>query len=260
MTRPLALPTRLLAAAATALLLGAAATTTAPRAAQRWASPAAHDDPAATAALRVTERDVAASNAKAAAAYEDLVGLWRGELGRIGARFVAPALVRYRVAAGTDCGVMRAGNASYCAADNTIYFDEVFVAAQAKRAAAATGADGDMAGVGIIAHEMGHAVAAQLGAVSRVPYENEATADCLAGAFARHADEAGSLEKGDVDEAFFAMAMAGDPEPQLTGNRRLDRPIVLRASLLGHGTYEQRTENFRSGMEGGAGACIEELR
>ena len=258
MTRPLALPTTFLAAAATALLLGAGATDT-PRAAQRWASTAAHDDPA-TAALRVTERDVAASNAKAADAYEDLVGLWRGELGRVGARFVAPALVRYRVAAGTDCGEMRAGNASYCAADNTIYFDEVFVAAQAKRAAAATGTDGDMAGVGIIAHEMGHAVAAQLGAVSRVPYENEATADCLAGAFARHADADGSLEQGDVDEAFFAMAMAGDPAPALTGDRRVDRRIVLRASLMGHGSYDQRMRNFQAGLTEGAGACLEELR
>jgi predicted metalloprotease len=219
-----------------------------------------HDDPAAAAPLRVTERDVAASNAKAAAAYEDLVGMWRGELGRVGARFVAPALVRYRVAAGTDCGVMRAGNASYCAADNTIYFDEVFVAAQAKRAAAATGTDGDMAGVGIIAHEMGHAVAAQLGAVSRVPYENEAAADCLAGAFARHADADGSLEKGDVDEAFFAMAMAGDPAPELTGDRRVDRRIVLRASLMGHGSYDQRMRNFQAGLQDGAGACLEELR
>ena len=224
---------------------------------------AAFDDPAmprAGAVAAVTERDVAASNAKAAAAYQDLVGMWSGELSRVGARFVAPSLVRYRGAAATDCGVVAAGNAEYCPVDNTIYFDEVFVAAQATRAAAAVGTDGDMAGVGIIAHEMGHTVAAQLGEVSRVPYENEATADCLAGAFARHADEAGSLEKGDVDEAFFAMAMAGDPEPELTGDRRVDRRIVLQASLLGHGTYEQRMQNFRDGMQGGAGACLEELR
>ena len=250
-------PLAILATAALAALFG----TTAPSALRSAAGLrfAAHDDPAGT-VTALTERDVAASNAKAAAAYEDLVGMWSGELARVGARFVAPSLVRYRVAAGTDCGVMRAGNASYCPVDNTIYYDELFVAAQAKRAAAAVGTDGDMAGVGIIAHEMGHAVATELGDLSRVPYENEATADCLAGAFARHADDAGSLEQGDVDEAFYAMAMAGDPAPELTGDRRVDRRIVLQASLLGHGTYEQRMENFRGGMEGGAGACLEELR
>lgn len=38
-----------------------------------------------------------------------------------------------------------------------------------------------MAAVGIIAHEIGHAVAIQLAYHSRVTYTNEATADCLAG-------------------------------------------------------------------------------
>ena len=69
---------------------------------------------------------------------------------------------------------------------------------------------------------MGHAVAMQLGYESPVAYENEAAADCLAGAFAKHADKSGSLEKGDVEEAFFGMAAAADPTPELTGNRRID--------------------------------------
>ncbi|HET7458773.1 MAG TPA: neutral zinc metallopeptidase [Gemmatimonadaceae bacterium] len=241
---------------------GATARLTSPSsgALRAYAAAPGDDDPAGAPAMAVTAADVAASNAKAAAAYDHLVAMWRGEFASVGARFHAPALARYRVAAGTACGVMRAGNASYCPGDNVIYYDEVFVAAQAKRTAAHTGTDGDMASVGIIAHEMGHAVAIQLGHVSRFPYEDEATADCLAGAFTRQADADGMLEQGDVDEAFDAMAMAGDPAPELTGDRRVDRRIVMSAALMGHGTYEQRMENFRSGLEGGAGACLAEFR
>src|SRR3954469_11826055 len=106
---------------------------------------------------------------------------------------------------------MGAGNAAYCYSVNAIYYDEVFVARQSKIAATRLGTDGDMAGIGIIAHEMGHAVAIQLGDESRDSYENEATADCLAGAFALQAERDGSLENGDLDEAFFGMAAAGDP-------------------------------------------------
>ncbi len=73
----------------------------------------------------------------------------------------------------------------YCPSDNTIYSDHVFVARQAKAAAAQLGTDGDMAAAGIIAHEMGHAVQIQLGEDSNIHYENEATADCLAGARGR---------------------------------------------------------------------------
>jgi predicted metalloprotease len=155
---------------------------------------------------------------------------------------------------------MQPNNAAYCPPENAIYYDEVFVAAQAKSAALELGTDGDMAGIGVIAHEMGHAVAIQLGFNSPVAYENESAADCLAGAFAEHADRSGSLEKGDVEEAFFGMAAAADPTPELTGNRRVDRVILTRAARMAHGTKEQRMENFRSGLDGGAGACFEALR
>jgi len=204
----------------------------------------------------LTERDVLASNAKVKMAYADLAGMWRARFGQLGARFATPRLVRYRSAVRSTCGIMQPNNAAYCPAENTIYYDEVFVAAQAKTAAAELGTDGDMAGIGVIAHEMGHAAAIQLGFSSPVAYDNEAVADCFAGAFARHADENGSLEPGDVEEAFFGMAAAADPTPQLTGNRRVDRRILTRAALMGHGTREQRMGNFRTGLEGGAGACM----
>ena len=210
--------------------------------------------------IRLTAQEVDASNRKIAAAYGDLVTMWSADFRALGDRFAAPRIARYRAAIRTSCGVMERNNAGYCLNDNTIYYDDVFVAAQAKRAAAALGSDGDMASLGVIAHEMGHAVAMQLGHVSRYAYENESVADCLAGVFAKHAQSDGALEKGDIEEAFFGMSTAGDPEPQLTGNERMDRRILTRAALMGHGTRDQRMQNFRAGLEGGAGACLAEFK
>ena len=209
--------------------------------------------------VELTERDVAASNQKIRAAYSDLVTMWRDGFAQLRERFATPRLLRYRGAARSACGVMQPNNAAYCPLENAIYYDEVFVAAQAKSAALELGTDGDMAGIGVIAHEMGHAVAIQLGYDSPVAYENESAADCLAGAFSEHADRNGSLERGDVEEAFFGMAAAADPTPELTGNRRVDRVILTRAARMAHGSKEQRQANFRSGFEGGAGACFDQL-
>jgi predicted metalloprotease len=244
------------------LLAGAAvlaATVAAAPLAAAPAAPAAAPIPAVRADVTprdVTVSDVAAANAKVRMAYEALVVLWRGDLAAIGARSAAPRLARHRVPVASACGVLRPGNAAYCPAENTIYYDDVFVAGQAKAAARDLGTDGDMAAIGVIAHEMGHAVALQLGVVSRRAYANEAVADCLAGAFALRAAEEGSLEAGDVEEAFHAMSRAGDPTPVLTGDSRADRRILLRLARDGHGTREQRMDNFQAGLEAGPAACL----
>jgi uncharacterized protein len=214
----------------------------------------------AVAPVDVTDAEIAASNAKVSQAYQALVAMWSARFAQLGERFVAPGLRAYRGDVVTTCGVMHANNAGYCTARNAIYFDESFLARLAGAAAGQLHTDGDMAAIGVIAHEMGHAVVTQLGADSRIPYENEAAADCLAGAFTQQSAREGSLEPGDLDEAFFGLAAAGDPTPQLTGDRRTDRRIVTRASLLGHGTREQRLANFRAGYDGGAGACVGQLR
>ena len=224
-----------------------------------WAAPVSTDPSPTARSIELTERDVAASNAKVRAAYADLATMWSRGFAQRQERFATPQLLRYRGAVRSACGVMQPNNAAYCPRENAIYYDEVFVAAQARSAASELGTDGDMAGIGVIAHEMGHAVAMQLGYESPVAYENEAAADCLAGAFAKHADKSGSLEKGDVEEAFFGMAAAADPTPELTGNRRVDRVILTRAALMAHGTKDQRQQNFRTGFNGGAGACFDDL-
>jgi predicted metalloprotease len=208
--------------------------------------------------IQLTQADVDSSNAKVSMAYSELVSMWTEEFKQLNTSFDAPRLLRYRSALRTGCGVMAPSNAGYCLNDNTVYFDDIFVAAQAKLAGRALGTDGDMAAVGIIAHEMGHAVAMQLGFRSRDSYRNESVADCLAGAFARHAQSKGQLETGDIDEAFYGMAAAGDPD--LTGDALVNRRVRAVVAREAHGTREQRTQNFRTGLEKGAGACMGELQ
>jgi predicted metalloprotease len=207
-------------------------------------------------AYDVTEADVIESNDELEKAYGALVAMWTEDFRAMGRRFVAPRIVNYRGTVRTSCGIMRAGNAAYCGGMNVIYFDEVFLARQRKEAARVLRTDGDMAGIGVIAHEVGHAVARQLGVESRIPYENEAMADCLAGSFARQAERGGQLQEGDLDEAFAGLAAAGDPEIPLTGNRRVDERRKRTMQVMGHGTGEQRMANFRAGYRSGTRACF----
>lgn len=229
-----------------------------PATALHAASPAL--DPGGVPSVEVTERDVTAANEKIAGAYSALVQMWSNDFRQIGERFVAPRIARYERSIMTACGVIRPENAEYCPNNNTIYYDDVFVAGMAKLAANALGTDGDMAAVGIIAHEMGHTVAMQLGYHSRDSYENESTADCLAGAFTKQSQRDGYIEAGDIDEAFFGMSLAGDPTLEPTGNRRVDAIRHARLERQSHGTKEQRMANFRTGLNGGPGACLEDFR
>jgi len=210
--------------------------------------------------IRVTSDDVRQSNDKVASAYSALLDMWSKAFNQIGERFAAPRIARYTGAVRTACGVIGPNNAQYCPNANAIYYDEVFVAGMGKAAANSLGTDGDMASVGIIAHEMGHAVAMQLGHRSRSSYANESTADCLAGAFAKQSEHDGYLEKGDIEEAFYGMSLAGDPEPESTGNARYDAIIQARLARQAHGTKDQRMDNFRAGLEGGSQACLSEFR
>ncbi len=209
--------------------------------------------------VRVTRAEVSASNDKVAMAYGALIAMWSADFDKIGERFAAPRIARYRGSVMTACGVVGSNNAEYCARNNTIYYDEVFLAGMTKLAANELGTDGDMAALGIVAHEMGHAVAMQLGHQSRSSYESEATADCLAGAFTDQSKRDGSLEPGDEAEAFYGMSLSGDPTPEPTGNRRYDAMIQARLARESHGTREQRMQNFRAGLEGGARACLSEF-
>src|SRR4051794_27756093 len=78
--------------------------------------------------VTLTANDVRATDQKAAQAHAALVAMWPNEFARRNARFVAPELAPYRGYIRTACGTLTPSNAEYCPNDNTIYFDDVFVA------------------------------------------------------------------------------------------------------------------------------------
>ena len=116
-------------------------------------------------------------------------------LGKESVLLFDPALEpTYFPATKTGCKVIDTNNAAYCAADNTIYYDPVFLAAVGKAVARVTGSSGDFGVLAIIAHELGHAIAFRKYPDDRFglasTYSGESYADCAAGALTADAQQA----------------------------------------------------------------------
>ncbi|MBZ0217064.1 MAG: neutral zinc metallopeptidase, partial [Fimbriimonadaceae bacterium] len=117
------------------------------------------------------------------------------------------------------------------------------------------GAPGDFAQAYVIAHEIGHHVQTILGISERVRQAQsrarqsqtnaiqvrmELQADCFAGVWAHHANNARNiLEAGDVEEALGAANAIGDDRLQ----RRSQGRVV--PDSFTHGSSEQRMRWFR---------------
>jgi predicted metalloprotease len=120
----------------------------------------------------------------------------------------------------TPCGKTLPRNAFYCSGDHGIYYDLRWFAELYTR-------KGDYATVHILAHEWGHLVQRLLGLLEPEAglwsIETEVQADCLAGVFARFAEQTGRLEEGDRGEAVNMLYEGGDADtpwfdPQAHGN------------------------------------------
>jgi uncharacterized protein len=140
---------------------------------------------------------------------------------------------------GPRCGGQEAPprNAFYCPAGDFIAWDETGLMIPYYVQA------GDFAAAFVLAHEFGHAVQARLPGQERLGLLVELQADCFAGAWARHVQEEGLLEAGDLDEATLAVFSARDvPGTDFTDPRA-------------HGSGFERTRAFADGYEGGPPAC-----
>jgi predicted metalloprotease len=157
---------------------------------------------------------------------------------------------------GTSCGQASSQMGPfYCPADETVYFDLDFLAQLQQQ----LDAPGDLAAQYIVAHEYGHHVQNVLGVsseVSRLQQQDpgqanrysvalELQADCLAGTWARNADERGLLEQGEISEALNAAAAGGDDRIQEQAGMTVDPDSFT------HGTSEQRVQWFRRGYDTG---------
>lgn len=189
----------------------------------------------------------------------DTEDVWSQVFTQGGATYQQPKLVLFRGTTTTACGQGQAAMGPfYCPADQKVYIDLGFYETLKNQ----LGAPGDFAQAYVIAHEVGHHVQNLLGIstkmdqmrgrVSEKEYNVlsvrlELQADCFAGVWAHHAQEARQLlEAGDVEEAMNAAARIGDDA--LQGARG---GSVVPESFT-HGTSEQRQRWFNNGLKNGS--------
>jgi len=183
---------------------------------------------------------------------------WTDIFAQAGGRYAPPKLVLFSESYPTACGMgQAAAGPFYCPVDEKVYIDLQFYQLMRDR----FHASGDFAQAYVIAHEVGHhvqnllgvmdQVSAMRGRVSEREYNAlsvrlELQADCLAGVWARHADQTKHLlEPGDVEEAIAAATAIGDDTLQ-----KQAQGYAVPDSFT-HGSSEQRVRWLRRGLERG---------
>ena len=167
---------------------------------------------------------------------------WAEALPALGVPFTPPESYSYyrpEDGGGPSCGGEQAPakNAFYCPPGDFIAWDETGLMIPYYVQA------GDFAAAFVLAHEFGHAMQARLPRKEQRGILVELQADCFAGAWARHVQEEGLLEAGDLDEATLAVFSARDvPGTDFT-------------DPAAHGTGFERTRAFSDGYEGGPASC-----
>ncbi|MFO1338168.1 MAG: neutral zinc metallopeptidase [Burkholderiaceae bacterium] len=188
----------------------------------------------------------------------DTEDVWGQLFQQAGGQYERPRLVLFRGATPTACGTgQTAMGPFYCPGDRKVYIDLAFYDTLQRR----LGAPGDFAQAYVIAHEVGHHVQNLMGITGKVDERRrrvseaqanalsvrvELQADCFAGVWAHHANNARQiLEAGDAEEALNAASRIGDDTLQREAQGR-----VVPESFT-HGTSAQRVSWFRRGMDGG---------
>ena len=193
----------------------------------------------------------------------DTEDVWTQQFKQGGATYNPPKLVLFRGSVRTACGAGQAAMGPfYCPMDRKVYIDLSFYDTMKNR----LGAPGDFAQAYVIAHEVGHHVQNELGISEQaerararmsqaqgnaVSVRVELQADCYAGVWAHHAQNARNiLEQGDVEEAMNAAQKIGDDALQANAGR-----AVVPESFT-HGTSAQRQRWFSTGLKtGNVQAC-----
>jgi predicted metalloprotease len=194
----------------------------------------------------------------AVASFNDAQKFWSGALGDA---YRPAKLVLFWDETRSGCGDAPAAMGPfYCPLDARVYIDLGFYRELARR----FGAPGEFAQAYVIAHEVGHHVQRLEGierrtraAQERDPASRNALsvrvelqADCLAGVWARSAQDRRLLDTGDLEAALRAAAAVGDDRiQQATAG-------AVHPERFTHGSAEQRARWFRRGFDAGAGrAC-----
>jgi uncharacterized protein len=189
----------------------------------------------------------------------DTEDVWRAQFKQMGATYREPKLRLFRGSEPTACGYGQAAMGPfYCPGDQKVYIDLSFYETMRTR----LGSPGDFAQAYVIAHEVGHHVQNLMGISGKVDsmrgrvsevQQNalsvrlELQADCFAGVWAHHAQNARQiLEQGDVEEAMNAASQIGDDNLQ-----RKSQGHVVPESFT-HGSSAQRVKWFKTGLQTGS--------
>lgn len=193
----------------------------------------------------------------------DTEDVWTEMFRASGSQYVRPKLVMFTGSTPTACGTgQTAMGPFYCPADSKVYIDLSFYRLMQQR----FHVNGEFAQAYVIAHEVGHHVQHLTGVSEKVEQARrnaserdsnalsvrlELQADCYAGVWAYHANQARSiLEQGDVETALNAASAIGDDALQ-----RQSRGEVVPDSFT-HGTSAQRVRWFKRGIDSGdTGQC-----
>lgn len=188
----------------------------------------------------------------------DTEDTWQDIFRRMGRTYEKPKLVLFSRSVESACGLAQSAMGPfYCPSDRKVYIDLSFYQ-QLKQQ---LNAPGDFAQAYVIAHEIGHHVQTLLGISQKVhslssqvsqkqanqlSVKLELQADCFAGIWAYHAQEARQiLEPGDVEEALNAASQIGDDRLQ-----EKSRGYVVPDSFT-HGSSQERVRWFNRGLKTG---------
>jgi uncharacterized protein len=188
----------------------------------------------------------------------DTEDIWTQEFQQLGMAYRKPTLVLFSGTTETPSGLASSATGPfYSSTDEKIYLDLSFFDELSQR----FGAPGDFAQAYVLAHEVGHHVQKQLGALDEVnnlqqqvseaqandlSVRLELQADFYAGIWAHFAqDYLQVVDPGDIDEALTAASAIGDDRLQMEA-----QGYVVPDSFT-HGTAAQRTRWFRLGFTTG---------
>jgi predicted metalloprotease len=188
--------------------------------------------------------------------------VWGSLFAQSGLRYQAPELTLFGGSVQSACGfASSASGPFYCPGDRRIYLDTSFFNDLARM-----GGAGDFAAAYVIGHEVGHHVQTLLGTSeqvraaqarasevegNRLQVAMELQADCFAGVWAYHANQATPvLEPGDVEEGLGAAAAIGDDTLQRNAGRSVTPDSFT------HGSSAERQRSLLMGLRtGDTSAC-----
>jgi hypothetical protein len=195
---------------------------------------------------------------------------WTDIFAKSGKSYIAPTLVMFSGATQSGCGsAQSAMGPFYCPLDQKVYLDTSFFQDLERRFRACDVGSKtcQFSQAYVIAHEIGHHVQNLLGVLPKVQelkramgqtdanglqVRVELQADCLAGVWANRSQAKWQfIEPGDVESALQTASAIGDDRLQ-----RQSQGYVVPDAFT-HGSSEQRTRWFTTGLKSGTVASCE---